>query len=111
MSNPPYISARGFDRDTGRAVRNHEPKLALVPDPALLARWHDGSGSEGGGSGEGPAAPEDVFYARLLRIAEETRPRLVAFEVGDLEQAVRVAEMALAAELWDGGGVSSGDSA
>ena len=88
VSNPPYISARGFDRDTGRSVRNHEPRLALVPDPALIIGRTNSESYD--------CAPEDVFYARLLRIAERTRTGVVVFEVGDLAQAARVVAMALA---------------
>ncbi|RYP13668.1 hypothetical protein DL765_006798 [Monosporascus sp. GIB2] len=83
VSNPPYISAAGFARDTGRSVRNHEPRLALVPDVARFGR------------DDYDCAPEDVFYARLLRIADDARSGVVALEVGDLAQAVRVVEMAL----------------
>ncbi|RYP31787.1 hypothetical protein DL767_005565 [Monosporascus sp. MG133] len=83
VSNPPYISAAGFAHDTGRSVRNHEPRLALVPDPARF------------GTDDYDCAPEDVFYARLLLIAEDARPGVVALEVGDLAQALRVVEMAL----------------
>ncbi|KAK7745204.1 hypothetical protein SLS62_009833 [Diatrype stigma] len=86
VANPPYISTHGFDHDTGRSVRNHEPKLALVPDPTLLK--DDGSGSP-------RPKDEDVFYARLLQIAEQMRPEVIVFEVGDLAQAVRVVGMAL----------------
>ncbi|KAI1108797.1 S-adenosyl-L-methionine-dependent methyltransferase [Nemania sp. NC0429] len=89
VSNPPYISQDGFARSTGRSVRNHEPKLALVPSPR----------APGGKS----HAPEDVFYARLLDIADALRPRVAVFEVGDMEQATRVAEMAM-----DGAGSGSG---
>lgn len=89
VANPPYISARGFNHDTGRSVRNHEPKLALVPDLTL---------SRGSG-----VRPEDVFYARLLQIAEQTRPGIVVLEVGDLAQAVRVVEMALLSRVQKGG--------
>ncbi|RPB16196.1 S-adenosyl-L-methionine-dependent methyltransferase [Morchella conica CCBAS932] len=31
VSNPPYISARGFDVETAASVRRYEPRLALVP--------------------------------------------------------------------------------
>ncbi|KAI5918576.1 S-adenosyl-L-methionine-dependent methyltransferase [Camillea tinctor] len=90
VSNPPYISVRGFNRDTGRSVRNFEPRRALVPSPD--------------GVGERPAdcAPEDVFYARLLDVAATLRPKIVVFEVGDLDQAVRVVEMTTRRrERWD----------
>ncbi|KAI1491218.1 S-adenosyl-L-methionine-dependent methyltransferase [Biscogniauxia mediterranea] len=95
VSNPPYISARGFERDTARSVRNFEPRRALVPSfydddaavaAAMIARYG--------------CAPEDVFYARLLEVADALRPSIAAFEVGDLDQAVRVVRMA-APEMWD----------
>ncbi|KAI1414618.1 S-adenosyl-L-methionine-dependent methyltransferase [Hypoxylon sp. FL1857] len=80
VSNPPYISAQGFNRDTTRSVRNYEPKLALVP--ALQSTSFP------------DCRPEDVFYARLLEIADVLRPRFAVFEVGDLEQALHVVRMA-----------------
>ncbi|KAF7538561.1 hypothetical protein G7054_g2775 [Neopestalotiopsis clavispora] len=83
VSNPPYISTRGFNRDTGRSVRNFEPRLALVPDERLRATAVS-LGCE----------LEDVFYARLLDIAKVLKPRFALFEVGDLEQALRVVNMA-----------------
>ncbi|OTA67833.1 S-adenosyl-L-methionine-dependent methyltransferase [Hypoxylon sp. EC38] len=81
VSNPPYISARGFNRDTERSVRNHEPKLALVPERSPMS-FPD-------------CRPEDVFYARLLEITDVLRPKFAVFEVGDLEQASRVVQMAI----------------
>lgn len=36
---------------------------------------------------------EDVFYARLLDMGVQARVRVLLFEVGDLEQAVRVVGM------------------
>ncbi|KAI0169613.1 S-adenosyl-L-methionine-dependent methyltransferase [Hypoxylon sp. FL1284] len=81
VSNPPYVSARGFARATARSVRNHEPKRALVPPPTSPT-------AEG-------TRPEDVFYVRLLKVAETLRPRFAVFEVGDLEQGRRVAQMAI----------------
>ncbi|KAI0100783.1 S-adenosyl-L-methionine-dependent methyltransferase [Nemania sp. FL0031] len=83
VSNPPYISQRGFATDTGRSVRNYEPKLALVPPPVPLS------------PASTACAPEDIFYARLLDIADNIRPRIAAFEVGDMKQAIRVAKMAI----------------
>ncbi|CAJ2507395.1 Uu.00g085810.m01.CDS01 [Anthostomella pinea] len=85
VSNPPYISMRGYDCDTGRSVRNYEPRLALVPHESLrISSFAD-------------CAPEDVFYARLLEVAEILRPKFVVLEVGDLAQATRVLEMAVRA--------------
>ncbi|OTA93440.1 hypothetical protein M434DRAFT_73164 [Hypoxylon sp. CO27-5] len=81
VSNPPYISARGFNRDTERSVRNHEPKLALVPERSPMS-FPD-------------CMPEDAFYARLLEITDVLRPKFAVFEVGDLEQASRVVQMAI----------------
>ncbi|KAI2643208.1 S-adenosyl-L-methionine-dependent methyltransferase [Xylaria nigripes] len=83
VSNPPYISQRGFDVDTGRSVRIHEPKIALVPVGVA-------------DSLSASCAPEDVFYARLLEIADTIRPRFAVFEVGDMAQAIRVVEMVMA---------------
>ncbi|KAH8663940.1 S-adenosyl-L-methionine-dependent methyltransferase [Xylariales sp. PMI_506] len=83
ISNPPYISARGFNHETGRSVRNHEPKLALVPEAATFAVT---AGCE----------PEDAFYARLLQVARKLRPRVMLFEVGDLDQALRVVQLVVA---------------
>lgn len=84
VSNPPYISHRGFAKDTGRSVRNHEPKLALVPSSSSAFPY--------------PAvvAPEDIFYARLLDVADALGPRVAVFEVGDMRQAIRVVEMVVA---------------
>ncbi|RWA08710.1 hypothetical protein EKO27_g6408 [Xylaria grammica] len=87
VSNPPYISQRGFEVDTGRNVRNYEPKIALVPPrPSSLPPQ----------AVDGTCAPEDIFYTRLLDIADVLRPRIAAFEVGDMRQAIRVVEMATA---------------
>ncbi|KAI1497562.1 S-adenosyl-L-methionine-dependent methyltransferase [Biscogniauxia marginata] len=93
VANPPYVSARGFDRDTARAVRRYEPRRALVP-PAAAAEH-----------GDWDCAPEDVFYARLLDVAAILGSEIAVFEVGGLDQAVRVVEMAAAAaregRRWD----------
>lgn len=92
VANPPYISLRGFGRDTGRSVRNFEPRLALVPTPAVVAAAGPGGGGGGGG---GDDAPEDVFYRRLWEVAAEYGAGVVALEVGDMAQARRVAALAL----------------
>ncbi|KAF3056628.1 Mitochondrial N(5)-glutamine methyltransferase MTQ1 [Daldinia childiae] len=82
VSNPPYISQEGFDRDTEPSVRDHEPRLALVPEPSA------------DNSPYATVLPEDVFYARILDVAKVLQPRFVVLEVGDLAQAVRVVQMA-----------------
>ncbi|TKA62173.1 hypothetical protein B0A49_11789 [Cryomyces minteri] len=87
ISNPPYISPSNFNKSTSRSVRNFEPKLALVP-PGV-------PGSTGLNAG-------DVFYPRLLAIAEEVSAKMVLFEVADLEQADRVANMAKRSSSWNG---------
>ncbi|KAH8888739.1 S-adenosyl-L-methionine-dependent methyltransferase [Thozetella sp. PMI_491] len=86
VSNPPYISKRGFARDTARAVRNWEPRLALVPVEHLGQRY-TATGCE----------PEDIFYARLLDIATILKPRTMLFEVAGSGQAIRVVRMAVSA--------------
>lgn len=84
--NPPYISPRAFNHTTARSVRNFEPKLALVPAerPGL-------SDDEAG----------DMFYPRLLEIADFVRAKIVLFEVADLEQAQRVAEMVVSRNAFE----------
>lgn len=79
ICNPPYISPWGFIHQTERSVRKYEPKLAQVPMVTY----------------PGNHKPEDVFYARLLDIGTRTRARVMLFEVGDLDQALRVVRMAL----------------
>lgn len=88
ISNPPYISPRGFDTTTARSVRNYEPRDALVP-PARKG----GAGEEAGG---------DVFYPRLLEIAARVRAKVVVFEVADMTQAGRVAGMVARDGKWEG---------
>ncbi|TAQ87038.1 hypothetical protein B7494_g4629 [Chlorociboria aeruginascens] len=83
ISNPPYISKTHFSKETARSVRNWEPKLALVPEPQ----------SE---SARGEVAAEDVFYERLLHLHYHIfKSKLLLMEVGDSDQAIRVAEMAV----------------
>ncbi|KAK0651798.1 S-adenosyl-L-methionine-dependent methyltransferase [Cercophora newfieldiana] len=79
VSNPPYISRSSFTRTTSRSVRNHEPRLALVPE-------HDDVSVELG------CEAEDVFYAKMLQVARDLtpHPRVVLFEVADMAQAERV---------------------
>lgn len=90
LSNPPYISPQGYWRDTSRGVRNWEPKLALVP-PAMP-----------GVDGLGPGGAGDVFYPRVLEIAEGVGAKVVVVEVADMGQAGRVAGMVGRKGGWDG---------
>jgi methylase of polypeptide subunit release factors len=85
ISNPPYISPRGFNTDVARSVRNHEPKLAQVPEPH---HTHHSNLQEQ------DVGQEDVFYARLLDIGAVQHPSVMLFETGGMEQAKRVVEMA-----------------
>lgn len=87
--NPPYVSRRGFALQTARSVRHHEPALAQAPHAAPVAYPYPYR------SGDGGWREEDVFYARLLDVAARLRPRVMLFEVGDLDQALRVVAMAL----------------
>ena len=90
ISNPPYISPASFRRDTARSVRNYEPHLALVPPPSPSSSL--GMKFEGG----------DVFYPRLLSIADKVNAKLVLMEVADMTQAVRVAVMVRRKMVWEG---------
>lgn len=87
VSNPPYVSRDVWTHGRGQmghSVRKYEPRLALVPE--------DGVPSYPG------VLHEDVFYWRLLDVAGQLTTRAVVFEVGDEEQAVRVASMGLQRE-------------
>ncbi|KAI5854873.1 S-adenosyl-L-methionine-dependent methyltransferase [Tricharina praecox] len=67
VSNPPYISADGYARETARSVRNWEPRVALEA-----------------------ADHGDVFYPRIGEIAWNLGARAVVAEVGGWSQAERV---------------------
>ncbi|KAF2811834.1 uncharacterized protein BDZ99DRAFT_519078 [Mytilinidion resinicola] len=79
ICNPPYISPNEFLHTTSRSVRDFEPKLALVP-PVNSQGPHTDQG--------------DTFYPRLLKIADSHQAIVVLFEVADMAQALRVAQMA-----------------
>jgi methylase of polypeptide subunit release factors len=87
ISNPPYISPSAYWKTTMRSVRKYEPKLALVPPPR----------SEFDDTQQG-----DMFYPRLLKIAQEVEAKVVLLEVADLEQALRVAQLAQKLDVFDG---------
>jgi HemK-like putative methylase len=87
VSNPPYISEAGFSKDTNRSVRNWEPKLALVPPKAQI---RDSTHLQA----------EDIFYYKILDTAWGGSARNLLMEVGDLQQALRVARIALSMKLW-----------
>ncbi|ATY59871.1 Modification methylase [Cordyceps militaris] len=85
ISNPPYISFDVWNSGRGQmghSVRKFEPALALVPGAHLEPPpgWQS----------------SDVFYARLLNIAYQVRPKLLLLEIGDEPQALRVVSKYLA---------------
>ncbi|KAH6686275.1 mitochondrial N(5)-glutamine methyltransferase MTQ1 [Plectosphaerella plurivora] len=89
VSNPPYVSRDTWTHGRGEmgfSVKKYEPRLALVPGDDV------------------PSYPgvkhEDVFYWRLLDVAEMLDTRLIVFEVGDLQQAYRVARMSAFERPW-----------
>ena len=87
ISNPPYISQKSFGKDTQRSVRNWEPKLALVPriiENTTVENSH----------------PEDIFYHRILEVANASKSRVVLMEIGDMEQAIRVSTIAVDIGIW-----------
>lgn len=82
VSNPPYISRKVWTYGRGQmgySVRKYEPRLALVPEDTVPT--YDGCDHA------------DVFYAKLLDIAGVLRPKVLLFEVGDQEQALRVVRL------------------
>jgi methylase of polypeptide subunit release factors len=87
ISNPPYISPSAYWKTTTRAVRGFEPKLALVPP---------------GTSRSNDTQQGDLFYPRLLQIADEVAAKVVLLEVADLEQALRVARHARGMDIFEG---------
>lgn len=82
ISNPPYISPSAR---LPRSVRLFEPELALIPDE-----------SPGHNTTRG-----DEFYPALLHAADLVNAKVLLFEVGDLEQAKRVAEMTVKSGTWE----------
>ncbi|KAF2213111.1 hypothetical protein CERZMDRAFT_39756 [Cercospora zeae-maydis SCOH1-5] len=85
--NPPYISPRSFRTTTSRSVRQYEPIQALVPATNNMESMTD---NEIG----------DLFYPKLLSLAEQLEAKVVLFEVADMEQAQRVAAMAVRRGTW-----------
>ncbi|CZT20019.1 uncharacterized protein RCC_05876 [Ramularia collo-cygni] len=82
ISNPPYISPSAR---LPRSVRLYEPELALIPSSPSSSKLVRG----------------DEFYPALLNAADLVNAKILLFEVGDLEQAKRVAGMAIRKGAWD----------
>lgn len=110
ISNPPYISSSAFRRTTAASVRKFEPRLALVPQtkeqksptPTSFLPTESNSPDDG-----------DIFYPKLLDTCDMLGTKVVLFEVADMEQACRVAAMALerwrTVEIWrDDPGANAG---
>ena len=95
ISNPPYISPHEFRTSTSRSVRNHEPRIALVPQ-----KFHACSNSIVEVSGR-DSDTGDGFYPRLLEIAERLRAKIVVAEVASIEQAQRVASLTAESSHWN----------
>ena len=91
ISNPPYISPQGFNKDTIRSVRNYEPKLALVPPARVQSQQPVPDHVHG-----------DMFYPKLLEIASNVEAKLVLMEVDGRSQALRVRQMIHDMRAWDG---------
>lgn len=87
ISNPPYISPSHYWKTATRSVRGYEPKLALVPPPV---------------AGQNDIEQGDLFYPRLLNIAQNVQAKIVLFEVADLQQAMRVAKLAQSLNVFQG---------
>ncbi len=97
ISNPPYISAIDFRRTTACSVRKYEPELALVPTSLGLQTFSPTSSMRGGFMHDG-----DLFYPHLLNSAQTFAATVVLLEVADIEQAKRVAAMAVESNTWRG---------
>lgn len=92
ISNPPYISPDGFSKTSSRSVRNFEPRIALVPRHDRIGLDTSLSDHEIG----------DMFYPRLLQIAQQVGSQVLLMEVADMGQARRVAEMVVRIGTWTG---------
>ncbi|KAK0513021.1 hypothetical protein JMJ35_005038 [Cladonia borealis] len=91
ISNPPYISPHAFNNgSTARSVRNYEPKIALVPTTPTYS------------STDAPETGGDMFYPRLLHIANELQVGVFVVEVADMAQAKRVVGMVRERGAWEG---------
>lgn len=92
ISNPPYISPNGFRKTTSRSVRNFEPRTALVPRHDQIAPNTPMSDHDIG----------DIFYPRLLHIAQQVGSQVILMEVADMTQGRRVADMVVESGTWTG---------
>jgi methylase of polypeptide subunit release factors len=113
ISNPPYISPSAFAHTTTRSVKRYEPRLALVPpstsssssSPSLnfpSSPSLNSPSSASLNSTQADTTQGDLFYPRLLTLASSLNIKVLLFEVADLEQAKRVAEMARKQGVWEG---------
>ena len=84
ISNPPYISPSGFNR------RAYEPKEALVPKSPSIAPDPQNLDATIG----------DAFYPQLLELAQLVDSQVLIMEVADMEQAQRVACLAIRTNQW-----------
>ena len=87
IANPPYVSPRGFAKDTSLSVRRYEPRTALIPSKGSVV-----AGSPNAGGSDEDVG--DAFYPRLLEISQQAKAKLVVMEVADIHQAQRVACLA-----------------
>ncbi|KAI9746391.1 MAG: hypothetical protein M1818_000104 [Claussenomyces sp. TS43310] len=109
ISNPPYISKEGFNKDTARSVRTFEPQLALVPPsfplepgykPSEPSALDDSSMYDVKLPDKLILSPEDIFYPRILSTAMAARAKFVLMETADLTQALRVSKYAHDMRCW-----------
>jgi methylase of polypeptide subunit release factors len=87
ISNPPYISHKDFRATTARSVRRYEPRMALLGtfSPSQSNDELDG----------------DRFYPPIMTLAQRLDARMVLCEVGNLDQAVRVAALLVNQRIWE----------
>lgn len=101
ISNPPYISPQGFNKDTSRSVRNYEPRAALVPPESHADFFRNHGGDEDTSLiGDRDSLIGDAFYPKILEIANQARARLTLVEVADLDQAKRIASLGIRSGNW-----------
>jgi methylase of polypeptide subunit release factors len=91
ISNPPYISQESYNTNTEKSVRDFEPRTALVPP--LTQDIQNGTPPSSGNDG-------DRFHQDILEQAAGMGTEIVLLEVDDMDQAIRVAKMAVQQTRW-----------
>ena len=96
IANPPYISPKQFAPGgiTSPSVRKWEPELALVPQQPTLPKHGNLPAKQHLAGPSLPLERGDEFYPILFGVAIMVDANAVVVEIGDAEQAARIASLA-----------------